>query len=114
MIRAGQLRHKAVLEQGARTVSTRGGVATTWSELMAMRVSAEVMSSREVERAGQPHGARMLRFRSRYLGRVTLTDTKYRLRYDDRLFEIVGVEDVGERRRETVIEAAEIVTVEDT
>lgn len=113
MIRAGACRHEVTIQQMSESVSTRGGVTPTPSTLMVWRASAEPLSATEVVRAGQSIGTRLVRFRGRYVGRVVTPDPKYRLKYDDRLFEIVSVVDADERRRETEILGVEVVTEED-
>ena len=97
-MRAGQLRHLVTIEQRSSTPDTYGEPAQTWTTLHANQpASIEPLSGRELITAQAVQSDVTHRLRMRYVAGV---QTKHRILFGSRVFDIRAVRDVNERNIE--------------
>lgn len=97
-MRAGRLRHQVTIEQRSSTPDTFGEPANTWSTLYADQpASIDPISARELIAAGAIQSEATHRVRMRYVAGV---QTKHRIVFGTRVFDIRAVRDVEERNVE--------------
>ena len=97
-MRAGRLRHSVVIQQNTPTRNGKGEEIENWSTFATRSAAVVPLTGREMFNAQQRHAEAELRIELRYLAAIT---TKMRVSYDSRLFDILHVADIEERRRET-------------
>lgn len=113
-MRAGQLRHKIVIETPTEgTPSAYGDAAPSWSTYATRWASIEPMTGREAERASQQFGSVDYLIRTRHINGAMGASGKMRAVWtvgeQVRIFNIVAAMDVMERQRETHLYAKELV-----
>src|SRR6266403_3642030 len=112
-MRAGQLRHRVVVEQQAQTQDSFGGQPLTWSTVATDWGDINPLSGRERE-AAQAINVEIsheitIRYQSGFADPKAMA--AYRLRYGSRLFNIHGTLNVDERNREITVLAGEGMNV---
>lgn len=90
MIRAGQLRHRLVIEEATEARDAHGQAVATWSTFATVDGSLEPLTGREIFAAAQPVGEITARARIRYLAGVT---EKMRISFESRIYAITAVID---------------------
>jgi SPP1 family predicted phage head-tail adaptor len=94
-MRAGQLRHLVTVQSRSTTPDTYGEPAQTWSSLYADQpASIEPLSGRELLNAQAIQSDVTHRLRMRYVSGV---ETKHRILFGSRVFDIRAVRNVDER-----------------
>jgi head-tail adaptor len=94
IIRAGKLDRTITVERRHDIISAAGSMTPVWTAHATVR--AEIVEPEIVETANQDGTAEAetLTFRLRFLA-ITPAD---RVRFDDRIFDIIGVKELGRRR----------------
>lgn len=106
-MQAGTLRRQVVIEQPSGAQNGLGEPAQSWSEVATVPAHIEPMGGREALVAGQLNAMSSYAIRLRFYPGLS---TRMRVRYGDRVFEIVTVQNVDERNREIVLSCIEIAT----
>lgn len=96
----GELRHRLILERAAIGPDD----ATTWTPVDTVFAAIEPIGAGEAEAGEAVHGRVRHRIEMRRRDDLTSRD---RLRLDDRIFRVVAVHDLDERRRRLVVLAEE-------
>ena len=97
-MRAGQLRHLVTVQSRSATPDTYGEPAQTWSNLHANQpASIEPLSGRELINAQAVQSDVTHRLRMRYVAGV---ETKHRVIFGTRVFDIRAVRNIDERNIE--------------
>jgi SPP1 family predicted phage head-tail adaptor len=107
-MRAGQLRHKVVIEKpGTRVDDTMGGGTLPFETHAEVYASIEPLTGNELLRGGQLESTLTHRIRTRYVAGVR---PSYQVRSGSRVFDIDRVIDPEERHRELELICTEQVT----
>lgn len=107
-MRAGRLRNPSVIfqrNQGAKDAA--GDTIDDWVRRVKRRASVLPLSGKELQSAGQTIGEVSHKFSIRYDSETKNITHKDRILYDNRVFGIVSIINVGERGRELKILATE-------
>ena len=96
-MRLGKLRHRITIEQVAETQDTDGSLIETWSSFASAQGSIEPVSGREYFDAQTTHADVTHRIYLRFVSGVT---PKMRVKYGDRIFDILSVINTRERNVE--------------
>ena len=105
-MRAGDLRHKIIIQQVTETKDAYGAVAETWTTFVNAWASIEPLRGQEFFAARQVNADVTHRVRTRYRAGVT---PKMRIAFGDRVLEIEVVLNLGERNRELELLCSETV-----
>lgn len=105
-MRAGKLQHRVVIEQATTTKSATGAPVVTWAEYKQVWAEARPMSGDEVLRSVAEVAQGTTIFSIRYRRAV---NPKMRLLWQDRVFDIQQVIDVGGRGREMELLGTEVI-----
>lgn len=105
---AGELRHKAVLEEPDDSQDVQGTTALAWSPVATVQVSVTPLSGKERLEAGAVAAEVTHRVRMRYRG-VTSRMQLVLVNKEDRVLKIISVIDEGERGRYLTLLCAEDV-----
>ena len=99
-MRAGQLRHKVVIEQPTEAQAISGATTKTWSTFGTTRASINPLSGVEGMAAKERQATVTHEIKIRWLPGIT---TMMRVIYDSRFFYIKSTLDKDERRREMTL-----------
>ena len=102
---AGELNHKITIQKRSVIKDADGYEVEAWSDLCNYWASANEMGSKELYYAQKTFAESTAVFVLRYTQRVTM---KMRVKYDNKLYEIIGLTPDG-KRTELRISAREIV-----
>jgi len=70
---------------------------TTWLPSAEVWAEAEPVSDGEKFRAGESLSSKVYRFRIRHSPEVSGIDPKHRIRFEDRIYDVNGVKEIGRR-----------------
>lgn len=104
VIQAGKLRHSIVIQQNTPTPDSFGEQDPSWSTFATVFADIKPLTSREFWDAKQVNAENTLKFIIRYLSGL---DSKMRISWDSRLFNIESIINVDERNEKIVILAVE-------
>lgn len=107
MIRAGKYNKVITLQEQKEIPTGYGAFNTQWVDFKTIRASVEPLQGREFFSAAQQHSETQLRVRIHYIAGVL---PSMRVKYGNRLFEIVAVIDSKEAHRELQLMCKEGVT----
>ena len=96
-MRLGKLRHRITIEQVAETQDADGSVIETWSNYASAQGSIEPVSGREYFDAQTTQADITHRI---YLRRISGVIPKMRVKYGERIFDILSVINTRERNAE--------------
>lgn len=96
-MRASELREVIVIEEAAETRSSSGQVIRTWATYATTRAAVEPLRGEEFFAARQMQSATTVKMRIRHISGL---NPKMRVLHDGRYYEIEGIIDLGNRRRE--------------
>ena len=94
---AGKLRHQVKLQRVTVAADSHGDQTKTWTDLATVRASIEPLSGRELVNAQAMQSDVTHRVRMRYVAGV---QTKHRIAFGSRVFDIRAVRDIDERNLE--------------
>ena len=106
MIRAGQKRHSVIIQKRTDSRGVTGEVVPSWSTYKTRRFEVRRLSDDERFSAMREEATATHSFDGRYTSGVT---PLHRLSFDSRTFDIVAVNNIGERNRRLEIKAREVV-----
>ena len=110
MIRAGELRHRIIIQQPTLEQDEYGAEIPDWAQWRRAWAKIEPLSGREFE-YGRSFAATVThKMTIRYTADLLTT---YRILFRERLFQINGAIDPEERKREMVLFCTEMVGVTD-
>lgn len=104
----GKMRHRVHLQSATNTTDTGGGLAQVWADVDKVYVSIEPKNGSESFRQGQIQDKTTHELTMRYR---TDIDTKYRIKYGARLFNINHIKNIDERDRFLLLTCEEGVAV---
>lgn len=100
---AGKLDRRVTIERATVVLDDFGGEVTTWTALATVWASYEPVSDGEKWRAAEVAATVTARFRIRWGFDVKVTD---RLIFDGRVFDIIGVKEIGRREGQEITTSA--------
>lgn len=103
-MRAGLLHEQVIIQKKSVTRDAYGAEVITWTTLATVRASLEPLRGREYMEARQVQADVDYRIRIRYLNTVRPT---MRVLWGTRVFDVISVIHVGERRVETQLMSRE-------
>jgi SPP1 family predicted phage head-tail adaptor len=106
MVRIGRMRHRITIQRRAITFNDLGEPVETWSDWKRIWASVEPLSGREYFSSAQAQAEVTHRIRMRRADGFTTTD---RIVFNDRVFEVDSIQNIGERNKELVVMAVEQV-----
>jgi SPP1 family predicted phage head-tail adaptor len=107
-MRAGKLRHMATLQsRGEARDPAYGAQADSWTDVASVWMAFEPMGGKEANASGSIRSQSLFRITLRYRSDVT---PKMRIRFRDRIFNILNVDNTDERNRELTLTASEQIT----
>ncbi|MDB5297297.1 MAG: hypothetical protein JWO31_3280 [Phycisphaerales bacterium] len=104
-MQAGKLRNLVTLQRPVRTTDELGASVVAWETVRQVWTEIKPATARELARVGRVDAETSHVITARYAADVA---ADCRLTYAGRTFNITGVVDVGERRRELAIYATEV------
>ena len=104
VIQAGKLRHSIVIQKNTPSTDSFGEQDPSWSTFATVFADIKPLTSREFWDAKQVNAENTLKFIIRYLSGL---DSKMRISWDSRLFNIESIINVNERKKKIVILAVE-------
>lgn len=107
MIKAGELDKKIVLQVKSRIKDSDGYSAETWSDVMTPWAAVKTTGGGEFYAAQKLNADTECLFKIRYLANVN--KKIMRIKYGNRYFDILHVNDVEARHEELLISAKEVV-----
>ena len=105
-MQAGWLRHRITVQKRTATRSASGAVVESWSTHVTAWASVEPLRGQEYLAAKAQDAAVDIRIRMRYQAGITQT---MRVLYGSRVFEIVSVIHILEKKRELQLMCREVV-----
>tara|TARA_R110000822_G_scaffold257105_1_gene382770 strand:+ start:447 stop:773 length:327 start_codon:yes stop_codon:yes gene_type:complete len=104
----GSLRHRVQLQSQTNTTDTGGGIAQVWTTIANVYCSIAPKTGSESYRQGQIQDKTTHEIAMRYRASI---DTKYRIKYGTRLFNINHIKNIDERNRYLLLTCEEGVAV---
>ena len=104
----GAMRHKVIIQQVTSTTDAGGGRSVAWSNYKTVFAHVEQLSAQVKFDQGVVDERGLYRFTMRFL---TGVDTRNRLSFDNKIFNIDSVINLDERKKYLVIRAKEGVAV---
>ena len=104
----GAMRHKVIIQQVTSTTDAGGGRAVSWANYTTVFAHVEQLSAQVKFDQGVVDERGLYRFTMRFL---TGVDTRNRLSFDNKIFNIDSVINLDERKKYLVIRAKEGVAV---
>ena len=105
-MRAGQLRHKVIIQENTPSRDGYGAEVESWSDFATIWAAIEPIRGREFWESQQINAEVTARITIRYLSVVT---PKMRVKYGTRIFGIISVINPEERNRELQLMVKEAV-----
>ena len=105
-MRAGQLRHKVIIQENTPSRDDYGAEAESWSNFATVWAAIEPIRGREFWESQQINAEVTARITIRYLSGVT---PKMRVKYGTRIFDIISVINPEERNRDLQLMVKEAV-----
>lgn len=109
-MQAGGLRHRVVIESATEAANATGELIPIWSALATRWASVEPLQGRERFAAQQAQPETDHRIRLRYDTALAGLKPKMRAKFGTRVFDILAVLNLGERKREFELLCREVVT----
>ncbi|MFZ5816298.1 MAG: phage head closure protein [Bacillota bacterium] len=106
MTTAGKLRHRVTLQDNQAPRDSYGAEADNWVDVATVWASVEPLRGREFFAAQQVNSEVSARVRIRYRAGV---NSAMRVRFGDRIFDIISVIDPEERHQELQLMVREVV-----
>lgn len=106
MIRAGELRHKVIIQQNTPKRDAMNAEVDSWAEYATVWASIEPIRGKEFWDSQQVNAEITGKIKLRYLSGIT---SKMRVKYETRIFEILSVINPGEKNRELQLMVKESV-----
>ena len=103
-MRAGRLRHQVVIQTPAEDNDSYGQAIKTWGTFATVHAAVEPLNGREFLAAAQINAETTTKITIRYLSGIT---QKMRISYDNRLFNIEAMKNIGERDRQIELMCSE-------
>lgn len=100
----GELRHRIAVQRKSVVRDTFGGETVSWTDVAMVWMSLRPLSGRELYAAQQAHAETTHKAVMRYMAGVTPND---RLKYGDRIFDMISVLNHEEKNGYLIIEAKE-------
>lgn len=100
---AGKLDRRIAIERAIKTTDAVGGEVLSWLPLATVWASVAPISDGERWRAAEVSAGVTTRFQIRWGAAVTVED---RILYDGRVYEIVGVKEIGRREGQEITASA--------
>ncbi|QHB18274.1 phage head closure protein [Mannheimia pernigra] len=101
----GKLRHCITLQQQINTQNDYGAFVTTWQNIATVWAEIKPISGRELNSANQTHAETTVQIWLRYLPNL---DHTMRVKFSDRLFEIVAIQNWRELNRSLLLHCKEL------
>lgn len=96
-MRAGRLDRRLTILVAREDRNSSNELIETWAELTTVAASYNPVSDGERTRAQETAAVADARFQIRYARAVEDVTPKYRLRFEGRVFNIIGVKEIGRR-----------------
>ena len=106
VIRSGQLRNYATIEQLKGTVSSSGEPLNDWSHVWSGRIAIYPVRSIERENLGKVEAKATHRIAMRWRAGIK---PSMRIRFDGRAFDIISIVNVEERNRRLELQCMEVL-----
>jgi SPP1 family predicted phage head-tail adaptor len=103
-MRASDLRKRVIIEQRSSSIDSEGGQAITWSTFAVIWAGIEPLTGRELLAAQEVQSEVTHQVQIRYLAGI---NTKMRVNYSGRYFNIHAVIDENERHRQMTLLTSE-------
>lgn len=109
MISTGKLMHRVILQQRSTTPDDYGQTPNTWTDLKEVYANVKPIGGREKLRAMAIQATLTHTVAIRYTSMFMppLDSTKWRIKYGDRIFNIVATRDVDEENRFIIFDCTE-------
>lgn len=101
----GKLRHRIIIQTQRNRPSGYGAVAPEWGDLHTVWAEVKPISGRELISASQIHAEATAQIWLRYLPNI---DHTMRVKFGDRLFEIVAIQNWRELNRSLLLHCKEL------
>lgn len=111
-MRAGNLRHRVILQSPAGSRDAVGERTTTWTAVATVWASINPLTVRELLAAGQLQSETSHRVRIRHSSAVSAIDASWRVLFGSRVLVIQGVRNIEEGDREIELLCSEGVREE--
>lgn len=105
-MRAGQLRHRIVIQQLAEGRDSAGGIAETWITFVTLPAAVEPLKGREYFQSDQLNAEVSHRIKVRYYPGIL---PKMRVSWGTRIFRVEAVLNIDERNREIQLMCTEVI-----
>lgn len=105
-MQAGKLDRRIVLQRATVATDAFNQPVQTWGTLATVWASAKPISDGERARAGEVFSSLSMRFQIRYSSTVANLDTRDRVVFDSRTYDIVAVKEIGRREGLEITAAA--------
>ena len=105
-VRAGQMRHKITIESVVETRTGSGAITESWETFKTVRAEVLPVSGREYFSAQTTNAQNTVKFNIRYVPNI---DSKMRINYDSRIFDIQNIINYRERNHAMTIMGVEHV-----
>ena len=104
MINSGRLTKKITIQKVTETKTGSGATTESWSDYIKTFASVEPLNGREFFAAQAVQAEESVKFRIRYQSGI---NTKMRIFYNDRIFDIQSVINTAERNDELILMSVE-------
>ncbi len=94
-LNVNKMDRQVVILRGSKSKDAFNADVLTWEPIATVWAEAEPVNDSERLRAGETLASKQYRFRIRYSSQVSKVDTRDRLRFDDRTYDINGVKEIG-------------------
>ena len=94
-MQAGKLDRRITLQRATLTTDAYNAIVETFAPLSTVWAQAVPVSDGEKMRAGEVYSNLSMRFTIRWSTVVATLDTKDRVLFDGRLFDILGIKEIG-------------------
>lgn len=100
MIPSGELRNKVNIQSASVTKDSAGGIQEAWTTVHSPWAKLEALSGKEMEVAKQVRADINYRITIRYYSGLT---SKHRITWNNKTFNIVSIQNPGERNEDHII-----------
>lgn len=105
-MQAGKFDRRIAVQRASKAADAFNEQIETWATLTTVWASAIPISDGERARAGEVFSSINMRFQIRYSTTVAALDTRDRIVFDGRTYDIAGVKELGRRRGLEITAAA--------
>lgn len=96
-MRAGDLDRRVIIQRAATTTDDYNEPVQEWQTLVSVRAAKLEISDGERFRAGEVYSDKAVRFKVRWQKALERLDTSDRVIFEDRVYDIVAVKEIGRR-----------------